>query len=313
MAKEIILYSGIYDFTAEEVIRQMEENKNQDIVLRLLSPGGSVFAGWGIIAKMQERTKAGYKTTVKLDGAAMSMGTMILLFADEVEALDVSTIMIHRASMYRVENDQDRQLLAQVNKDLLKKLEAKINSDVLKELKGVTLKELFDAEERIDLFLTSAEAKKIGLVDKITKLSPKEVEAYNERYFNIAASAENTNTQKTKTMTIEQLKKENPAVFAEAVQIGVEQERDRVGAAMTFIDVDPVAVKDIIKNNKPMTQTLMAEFALKSVSGKKLEQIAAEGAVTNLSTDEVEKEKTEKAKQVDAFEAEVYANLGLKK
>jgi len=152
MAKELLLYFPITAFSAETLIDQIEENSDEDIVMRINSPGGSVFAGWGIASKMKEHDG---EITVKVDGVAASMSAILLLFADKVEVLDVTKIMLHRAEMFTM-NDQE------VNAEIKAKLKSKIDSKKLKELKGITIDQLFNSEQRIDLWLTAKEAKKIG-------------------------------------------------------------------------------------------------------------------------------------------------------
>src|ERR1700739_2140676 len=124
MAKELYLYSTIFDFTAEELISQMEENKDNDIVIRSCTPGGSVFAGWGIIAKMTEHPKA---LKIKCDGMVASMGLYMLLFCDDVEAYDTTKFVLHRADMY-VGDPDDQEFLNSVNDKLQEKLSAKIDA-----------------------------------------------------------------------------------------------------------------------------------------------------------------------------------------
>jgi ATP-dependent Clp protease, protease subunit len=319
-SKELYLYSGIYDFIAERLISQLNDAGEQDVTLRINTPGGSVFAGWGIIAKMQERSKEGYSTKIKLDGAAMSMGAMILAFAEDVEALDVSTVMLHRASMY-VSNDTDKAFLDQVNKDLRKKLESKINGEKLKEIKGVSIKDLFDKEERIDLFLTAKEAKEIGLINRVNKVQPKELEALNtamadaEKYFNVAASVETQSNQNQKsiTMNIEKLKAEHPEVYNQVFNAGINAERDRVGAFMALIEADPKAIAEAIKKGETLTQTQTVELTMKLMTNKLKSGIEADGKETpdanaNANDGEEEKEKT----AVADFEKSLRAELGLK-
>ena len=319
MAKELYLYSPIYDFVIEDLLSKMEENSNEDVVMRINSPGGQVLSGWGLIAKMQERAKQGLQTDVKLDGAAMSMAAMILLFADTVEALDVSTVMLHRASMY-VSNEQDQAFLDSVNKSLRSKMEAKIDGKLLKELKGVSIKDLFEAPERVDVFLTAAEAKKLGIVNKINKINPKEIEAFNERFYSIAAIAEPKplNNQNQKIMKIEELKANHPALFAEVVALGVSEERDRVGACLAFLEIDAQGVKKAIESGKPLSQTQMAEFTLKAVSAKKIECIQEDSTKTPVQTNEQggaakSAEETQKEVKMSAFTEEVNAFLGRNK
>ncbi len=311
MPKELYLYSPIYDFVAQDLIAAMEDNSGEDIVVRVNSPGGSVLSGWGIIAKMTERKN---KTTIKVDGSAMSMAAMALLFADNVEALDVSTIMLHRASMY-VSSPKDQEFLDKVNKDLRSKMESKIDGEKLKELKGVSIKDLFDSEEKIDLHLTAKEAKQIGLVDKINKLDPKEASAYSNYLFSVAASAAGS-VQKNKnhtTMNVEKLKIEHPEVYAQVIQLGIDQERDRVGACLAFIDVDPVGVKAAIDSGKPLTLTQHAEFSRKAFSIDSLKKANAESAKHIQTTESsLGNELTPEARELADFEAKVKQQLSKK-
>lgn len=316
MAKELYLYSPIYDFVAQDLIAAMEENAGEDIVIRINTPGGSVFSGWGIIAKMLERDG---KTKIKLDGAAMSMGSLIIAFADDVEALDVSTIMLHRADM-QVDNEGDQAFLDKVNNDLRRKLEAKIDKQKLKELKGITISDLFADDKRIDLYLSAKEAQQIGLVNKITKIVPKELSAFN-KMFAIAAEHnpkdENKPPLKNNNMNLETLKAENPGlynqIFALGVTQGIADEKDRVSACLVFNEIDPVAVKSAIESGKPLTQTQIAEFSLKAVSGKSLENVKKESAKIVTPGAAPSAEQTDDANELSAFAALVHKELGTKK
>ena len=303
MGKELYLYSPIYDFVAEDLISKMDEYENEDITIRLNTPGGSVFAGWGIIAKMQERTK---KTNLKLDGAVASMGSLIAIFGDYVESLDITNIMIHRADML-VESPEDQTFLDNVNKQLRSKLESKIDTKKLKELKGISIKDLFEKDERIDLWLTAKEAKQLGLVNKINTLTPKELTAFNNKMFSVAAEF---NPSPINTiMTLEELKAKHPALFTEAVAVGVAQENDRIGACMVFAEIDLPGVKQAIESGKPLSAKQTAEFQLKMFSNKSLTALAGEGAKP-LTTEEIAaKVITDKQKEMDAFEASAKTHL----
>lgn len=312
MAKELYLYSPIYDFIAESLIAQMEENKSEDLVIRANTPGGSVFSGWGIIAKMKEHEGT---VKMKVDGSVASMGTFVLIFADEAEALDVSKIHLHRADMY-INNPDQQAFLDGVNKDLKSKLAAKINAAKLKELKGVTIDEIFDPEKRLEVWLTAKEAKAIGLIDKIVKLNPSEITAIND-YFRIAA--ENKPEDKptpppTKiVMTLEELKAKHPELCAQLITLGVNQERDRVGAWLPYKDIDPDAVTKGIKEGKAITETERSEFMVKAMSPEALKKVKQENAPV-VTTEEVkqEKEKTDSEKEAEVLEADVRKRLGLK-
>lgn len=314
MPKELYIYSSINNDSALAFLQSMEDNANEDVVIRVNSPGGSVFSFWGMAAKMNEMKG---KKTIKVDGLAASAGAFFLLYGDTVEALDVSTLMIHRADAY-ISSPEDQARLDLINTDLRAKLTAKIDDKKMKELKGVSIKDLFNPDTRIDLFLTAKEAKAIGLVDKITKVNPKEASAFTEafanNYFNVAAemSPAAAQTQTPKVMTLAEFKAANPALYNEILELGVAQEKDRVEAALVFNDIDPKGVKAAIESGKPLSQKQMAEFALKQMSPEALKKLEVESAKVVTTTATEETVKTEKEKEVAAFEAELDEKLKLK-
>lgn len=326
MTKEILLYSGIYPFVAADIITAMEEASDVDVVLRVNSPGGDVFAGWGIVAKMKERTMP---CMIKADGFVASMAANLCLYASNVECLDVTKFLFHRADG-RVDNPEDQEFLDSVNADLKKQMKLKIDSSVFKEVTGYSIEDIFNPEQRIDVVLSAAQAKKVGLVKKINKLSSVELKAHNEKYYSLAAlssmSAKVTPENKpsnTKKMTVAELKASHPDVYASIFNEGVAQEKDRVGAYMAFLAVAPKEVAEGIKGDKPLSMTLMAEFSMKAVSGKVLAAAAVDGgaapvAVTGAAPVVAPGEpvvtgpEAEKKANVDAFEASVRASLGLK-
>lgn len=316
MKKELYLYSQIYSFVAEDLISQMEECGNEsDITMRINSGGGDVFATFGLMAKIQERKG---KTNMKVDGIAASAAAILLCFADHCECLDTSTIMLHRA-IGNTSTPEDVALVDKINASLRTQLENKIDGKVLKAIKGVSIKNLFEDEKRVDLFLTASEAKQIGLVDKINKLSIKEIKAYSERAFAVAAHfnpTAQTETEATKTtikMTLEKIKAEHPELFAQIVALGVAQEKDRVEAILVFNELDPVAVKAAIAGGKQLSQKEISEFTLKAISANSLKDIKKDAA-GNVITAEVENTTTltEKEKTVLAFEKELRVKMGLK-
>lgn len=315
MTKEILLYSEIYDFVAADLITAMEDCNDMEMCMRVNSPGGSVLAGWGIIAKMQERTKI---TTIKVDGAAMSMAANICLYADKVECLDVTKFMFHKAAMDNP-NDAQQSFLDGVNADLRKKMEARIDSKLLKELKGYSIKDLYESENRIDLFLTASEAKKIGLVSKINTMTPKEMMALNETMFAIAAKGVEKEVTKNqpinkKPMTKEEIKAAHPVAFAAIVADAIAQEKDRVEACLVYLEIAPAEVKAAIESGKNLSAKQMAEFSLKAVAINALAAVTIDATIAPVVTKEVVAvEKTEKENEISAFEASASAMLGLAK
>ena len=309
MAKEVYLYSSIYDYTAEIFLREMEAAKGSDIIARINSDGGSVEAGWGAVAKFAEHTK---NKTVKVDGKANSMALFFLAYATDAEALDVSTGVLHRAgySKWFEENPEYMTAerwasLAKTNEKLRAALEAKIDVNKFAQLKGVTLDQVFATPSRVAVELSADDMLKIGLINRINKITPQIKAEIETRVYDIAAktygitkAAETITSQNQNynTMTLQELKASNPKLYAEILQEGVAQERDRVEACLVYLEVDPKGVKAAIEGGKPLSAKQMAEFSLKQNSPEALKKLAAESTTAPV-TEEVKDKKTAEEKK----------------
>ncbi len=340
MAKEIYMYGGINGWSAETFIQALEEAKDEEIVARVNSGGGSVFDGYGMITKMQEHTK---NITIKVDGIAASMAFFMLPFADSVEANDVAQFMVHRADGY-AETQEHKDLLSRINKSMQSKLESKLDLEAFEKISGTTLKAIFEAEEQTNVWLTAKQAKKVGLIDKVNVLSTADAEQYksmvamlNTRMEDLNAQAKDQkdpnkkskllNNHKFKTMTKAEFKKQNPDGYAEILADGSMLERERVNTALVFLDADANAVKEIIASGKAMSTTQMAELSLKSVKQGFLATMEEKGAKATetsganagkkaeadavVTADSKTKEELAKAAELAEFDAEFEKDLGL--
>jgi len=203
MAKPILLYNAIYPDIAEILTEKILENpEDESIELWINSPGGSLTAGWSILAALNESRS---KINMTVTGDASSMAFYMLLFADNVKAYDTSNFLIHRAgSMWEeMMNEDELKDLDSRNKVIRKKLEAKIDAAKFEEVTKKKFDDIFSMEGRIDVRLTAQQAKKIGLVDEIAKLNPiLRAEIENKYYNDIAALAIIDNqTKKSTNMT----------------------------------------------------------------------------------------------------------------
>lgn len=331
MAKELLLYTGIYDYTASELIKSLEEYKSQNVKLRVNTGGGGVLATWGLAAKIGEHGHV----KIHVDGAAISSGCNLLMYAEEVECLDVSTFLFHKA-VWEGYGDPPAEMKAfteKVNADLRKKMEAKVDSSKLKALKGYSIAELFESPERINLFLTASDMKQLGIVSKINILEPSEMKAVNDRMklvagwdpemvTRIAAEQTQSQNQNSNIMTLADLKEKFPTVYAEAIaagkkeafDAGIKTERDRIGAAMVFAHIDAEGVKKIIASGEAMTATQQSEFLLKSVSAEHLKKIKADnkgGVKTDEVADGDDAAQNSGKKEAEDFVKDVRASLGL--
>jgi len=317
MAKELYLYTNISDWSAERFIASLEENKNEDISLRMNTDGGDPQAAWGMIAKMKEHRK---DVEIKVDGAAFSSGAFMLPYATRAEGLEVSRYLIHRAAYWNEGNltDAQKSELAAMNADLRKALEQKIDVKKFESIAKVTLDDVFDLNRRIDVFLNAEQAKEIGLIQKITPINKAAASSLLSTNYQRAMAQYTEPTkpiienQNYNTMTLQELKASNPKLYAEIFNEGVTAERDRVEACLVFMDVDAKGVKAAIESGKPLSAKAMAEFALKQSSPEALKKLQAE-STESPKTEEVKKEANAEDKEVNEFSAELDKKLGLKK
>jgi ATP-dependent protease ClpP protease subunit len=330
MAKEILLYGSIYTFSAVDFINAMEEAKGEEVQVRINTPGGSPEDTWGIVAKLGEHD-GGLK--IKVDGRAHSAGAFALCYGEYVEALDVSEFLFHRAAYskwFETSENMTSEMWAnldRINKSLRKAMENKIDVAKFEKISGVTLDELFSNDTRKDVFLSAKQAKQIGLIDKITTITPAKKKEINALALGIAAQSgigamtfdeeverpeiKKPETKITTKMGLEEFKAKHPEVFAQAVAQGVEQERERVGAWMVYVDIDAEAVAKGIDEGKNISPKTMAELNRKQFSQESLAKIESE------NTEEV---KTETPKEGKGAEGEdkvaegtnaVLAHLGI--
>jgi ATP-dependent Clp protease, protease subunit len=323
MPEDILLYGDINSCSSAEFIGELDEYKEDDIVVRINSGGGSPEYGWGMIAKFVEHPG---KKLIKVDGQAHSMAAFFLCYCDEVEALDVAEFVVHRAAYSPwFESTPDcftqpvRENLERVNISLRKALESKIDVAKFEELKGVKIKDIFSMDSRIDVVLSATEAKKVGLINRIIKITPEkrsEIEAMvgkAAKFSGLTPQKEVNKTEisKLNIMTIEKLKAEHPELFATVLAQGAAQEKDRIGAVLVFTKLDPT-IKAAIDSDKPLSETTKAELTLASFKNETIGKIAGSATATVI-VPEVEKEKTEKEKELAAFEAASKKALGLAK
>jgi ATP-dependent protease ClpP protease subunit len=318
MGKELYLYTGIDTWSVKDLMERMEACGDEDMTIRMCSGGGNVFAAWGFYAKMTEVTG---NVTLKVDGLVASASAIALLFADYVVALKTSDIMFHRADG-PVNSADDQDFLNKKNVELRKRMEQKIDGAKLKELKGVSIKDIFEKTERLDVWLSADEAKKIGLVDEVVAVNASEIRAINERMYNIAAAIDPAkppinNPPNSKPMDLIKFKAEHPALykelFAKGVEKGMKKERDRVGSILAFLDADPKGVKAMILEGKELTMTQTSELVIKMNSPEVLAKIAAVATPPVKTGEPDSKEATADDKRLTTVEAAVRKELGLDK
>lgn len=331
MAKEILMYDIIYGDTSSKLIESMDNAIDEDIVLRINSDGGAVEDAWGVIAKWSEHQKG---KKIKIDGRANSMALFFLAYADNARALDISSFGLHRAGYPQwiedsdLMTDADWAKLDRINGHLRKALEAKIDVAAFEATTKTTLDEVFSNNGRKEVNLSAIQAKKIGLIDGYTKITPakrKEINALAMRVaaqYSVEAPSPKSNqfqgnNKHFNKMDKETLMAEHPALYnqirSEAMQAGIDQERDRVSSWMEFVSVDAESVKKGIDEGNKLSQKAMAEFSRKAMSAQALNDLGNAGNNGGATPPPSGGSQTEEQKEITAWTSEFRGMLGINK
>lgn len=333
MPKELTIYGPMYEFSAERFINSFSNiSETDELVVRVNSQGGEVESGWGMIARFKEFEG---KKTVKIDGKAHSMAFNFALYADEVQALDVSRCVIHRAAYPSwIESNAEyftedrKKYLEGINSDLKAALVAKVGNDVFKNVTGKTINEVFDMGGRLDILVNAKQLKEMGIISKIVRLTPEKRAKIEASMMEIAAFDSGFDTpailnteendlqiENNSNMNIQELKEKHPALYASVFEAGEkagkEAESDRVGAWATFNDVDPVAVKAGIESGKNLSQKDTAEFTLKAINASTLKKIEGDNPAADKTDTTSPEALTGEAKELADLSAKIDAELGL--
>jgi len=192
MKKPIFLYGSIDAIKSERYsVELLELPDNEDSETWINSGGGSVFDGYAMLTALAKRKQMypNTKNNALVTGDASSMAFNMLLFMDNVEAVETANITIHRADTW-VFDERQQDWLNKKNKELRQKLENKVNEELFVKITGTSYDEIFDPEKRLNLTITAKQAKKLGIVQKIINLeTTKQLEA---QYSNVLAAFHNT-------------------------------------------------------------------------------------------------------------------------
>jgi ATP-dependent Clp endopeptidase proteolytic subunit ClpP len=91
---DIWIYSevGGYDVNAQSFIKELQEVKDKDINVHINSLGGDVFDGLAIYNALKNHAK---QVTIKIEGIAASIASVIAMAGDKIEMAENSLFMIH--------------------------------------------------------------------------------------------------------------------------------------------------------------------------------------------------------------------------
>lgn len=338
---EVLIYGELWEYPARVFHESLNALSGDALTVRLNTPGGDVYIGWGMVAMFSEFPG---EKKVKIDGRADSMGFYFLCYVDYAEAVDVCGSRVHRAALpdwYETSDyftDVDRASLKQVNDNLRAALSAKVPDALFTEVTGYTYNDLFSMEGRLEIQLTAKQLKKLGLVNKITQLTPTKTKAISTRMAAIAASFPDRITgnipepveipvlpkeqptvpaailkelpKHINNMTLEEIKAQNPSVFAQIIAMGVTQEQDRVRSWTAFHSIDAVAVLDGINSGVAVTPGVISEMSVKSFNAAGLSALSTEKSPVVETPEAVSKVTADP--ELAAFTTSVKSNFNLK-
>lgn len=161
-AVEISIYEeiGFFGVSAKGFLEELKAVGPRPITLRINSPGGNVFDGLAIYNRLREHAAG---VTVKIDGIAASMASVIAMVGKRVEMADNALLMIHNPAGIVAGGADDMRDTA----ELLDKVKASLVTAYVRKtgLPEAKISKMMDAET----YLTASEAESLGFVDAVTE------------------------------------------------------------------------------------------------------------------------------------------------
>lgn len=151
----LYLYGTVgIDFKSIDVIQSLNSIATSILEVRINSPGGDVFDGWGIYTTLKE-----YNGTVYtyIDGIAASMASIIALAGKKVYMSQNAMYMIHNPTSAKNADAKVSTLLEKIKGVMLEAYNRKTGITTLK------LNDLLNNET----WYTALEAKKAGFIDEV--------------------------------------------------------------------------------------------------------------------------------------------------
>ena len=165
---------------AQELVPEIRKLGNEDLAIRINSPGGDVFAGQAICQAIRDHKG---KSTAYIDGDAASIASVIAVACDEVVIAAGGMMMIHNSSTIVWGDRNDMMEMAAV----LEKVDGTI-ADAYATKTGKKAAEFAALMDKTSWY-TGKEAVELGLADRISEPAVKAVKAENRWNLSAYASA----------------------------------------------------------------------------------------------------------------------------
>ncbi len=341
-----IIIDGVigWDVYPRSIRRQLDDADGGPVDIELASPGGFVYDGLEISNILRDYNEKVNKVDITIKGLAASMASIIALSVPKQQrhAEDNAIFMIHNVWGYTVGDYREMEKTAKEFNSLTNLL-----AQTYVKATGMslpTVRQLMDdetwyygseildngfvndiiehgGEDNIDKETTLAmgKSKFISAMDQISKdkneikkdLSKAaamigEVKPSNKIQNPASAGIKQT---EVKRMTLDELKKDHPDLYAQVVQIGKDQEFDRVNAHIllgTQAGCLDIAAKNI-SEKKEFSQSVSAEYMAAGMKNRSLQdRVEDDPGAINVQAQEDEPAETQ------AYANKLLAQRGVK-
>ena len=238
---DVFIYDEIggWGTNAARFIREVRNLNTKNITLHINSPGGSVFDGITIYNFLKD---SDIHVTVKIEGMAASIASIVALSGDKIQMAENSMIMIHNPWAGRYgDADEFRKVaefLDQVKDILVKTYMSKTNLS----------KEKIEDMMNEETWLQADEAKELGFIDEIVgeiKIAASIKNEWQDRFSTIPKDfIEKLNNSNAGVSTPEKIKKGekmDPQILA---LLNVVAESDAILAIKKLIDDNAIMTAD---------------------------------------------------------------------
>lgn len=265
-----------------QLIARIEENE-EDAEISWNSFGGSVYAGQQFADFLNNEDM---KLEANVTGIAASMGAALLPFFNRVKGSEQSDIMLHSAG------GGGGASMKHTNQFLYEALAKKINEEAFEKITGHKLKTvmLAEGENKIDVWFTGKDAKKMGLFDEVYNLiDPKSNNlslpidnlGYDlpETVKNKYAKINKIITMEVKDLTASKLQAENPELYNSIIAATKTAEQKRVADIMKYAKFDFEKATEMIKSGAELQIADVEHFVEKKFNLEKVESLENGSAV----------------------------------
>jgi len=313
--KTIIIEGVIgWEVLASDIRTQLNEASGEDLDIQVSSSGGSVFEGntiYDLILKYK-RDFPGAKINITSYGISASQASIIALAGDTHIVHQNTAYIIHNAWSYSAGNHHSMRktanFLEQISNMMARVYNVKTKKKVT-EIKTLMDEETYYYGQEIidagfaDSLVEKSNDKKTNKEEALAlaQLSIEETQQKmksekfdfqadfskavaliaDDKEIKIPASAGNNNNTEV-VMNLEQLKKDYPELYAQVIQIGKDEEFDRVSAHITMGESAnslDIAVKHI-KAKTGFSQAVSAEYMSAGMKNQSLQNRKSDNVTT---------------------------------